>query len=397
MPDGKTILQEAQALQPEAVRIYRHLHRHPETANQEIETNRFLREELTRRGIFFLAPTPTITIAVIEGRGPGATVGLRCDIDALPVQEETGMPYASETPGVMHACGHDGHAAIGLCTAELLARHAREWPGKVKMIFQPAEEMGGGAEQVIATGLTEDVDVFFAIHLWSPYATGTLHVSPIVVSAAVDSFRIEVKGQGGHGATPEKCRDALLAASHLVVALQSIVSRRLSPTEPAVVTVGSFHAGTAGNIIADRAELRGTVRSTGRETRNLVLTAMEDMCRHIAGAHNCTATMEILSAHSEVRNDPKAAGLARECAECLLDGTAVEEQRTMMLGDDFSCYGERKPACYVQVGIADVPKQTTAAHHSGKFKIDEDVLPLATAWMTLFSLRAAREWPQINR
>lgn len=391
MLDAKNIFQEAQALEPEASRLYRHLHRFPETANQEIKTSQFIREELTRQGVSFLAPTPTITIAVIEGKGPGATVGLRCDIDALPVQEETGLPFASEIPGAMHACGHDGHAAIGLCTAALLARHKEEWPGRVKIIFQPAEEMGGGAEQVIATGLTEDVDVFFAIHLWSPYATGTLHVSPIVVSAAVDSFRILVQGQGGHGATPEKCRDALLAASQLVVSLQSIVSRRVAPMEPAVVTVGSFHAGNAGNIIAETAELRGTVRSTGKETRSLILNAMEDMALHISAAYGCTATMELLNTHPEVRNDPRAASLARECAESLL-GRAPDAQRTMMLGDDFSCYGEKKPLCYVQVGIADEQKQTTAAHHNSKFKIDEDVLPLSIAWMTLFSLRAAREW-----
>lgn len=381
---------ECAEMQPYALETFRLLHSIPERSGEEFETNRIIREELEKAGVEYLAPMDNLTIAVIRGANPGHTVGLRCDTDALPVQEETGLPYASRIKGVMHACGHDGHVTIGLCTALLLQKHREDLYGTVKVIFQSAEEIGRGAEEAIHTGLIDDVDVFFAIHLWSPFESGTLRVSPIVVSAAVDAFDITITGKGGHGATPDRCADALLCASELVTALQSIVARNVPPTEPAVLTVGSFHAGTAYNIVAETASLKGTIRTVDEETRKMIVGNMTRLAQGIAAGHGCTANVHNVHRHDVVRNDPGPAKLAHACALRVTDESKVQPQRTMMLGDDFCAYNRIAPCCYVQVGIADEQKGTHAAHHNGCFQVDTDVFPVSIAWMTLFSMEAGR-------
>lgn len=386
------ILREAQALENYLKKAYRHLHAHPEIAHEERETNLFIRNELDEMGVPYFAPVANITIALLDSGLPGATVGIRCDTDALPVEEKTGVPYASQTPGKMHACGHDGHTALGLGVAKILKKHAGEWQGKVKIIFQPAEEGEGGADEVLATGLVNDVDVFFAIHLWSLWPTGTLHAAPVTVSAAVNMFKIRVVGKGGHGATPNLCADALVAGAEMVSALQTILSRRLSPMEPAVLTIGSFHAGSAGNIIAPEAELKGTIRALNEESRKLIEDTMAEMVQHIAALHHCTAEIENERISDAVQNDPRATHLARQCALKLAGAEKLGGQNTLMLGDDFSSYGRIAPYCYMQLGVADEKKGTHYAHHNGRFAIDEDTLPLGVAWLTAASVLAGEKW-----
>ena len=387
----KMLLQDCRALQPYALDIFHELHRFPERSGEEVRTNRLIRRELEKHGIFYVAPSDNLTIALIEGELAGHVVGLRCDTDALPVQEETGLPYASQIPGVMHACGHDGHVTIGLCTAILLKKYQQQMHGTVKVIFQSAEEIGRGAEEAIRTGLLDDVEVFFAIHLWSPYESGTLRISPIVVSAAVDAFDITITGKGGHGATPHLCNDALVCASELVTALQSVISRHVPPTEAGVLTVGTLHAGTAYNIVAEEAVLSGTIRTVDEGTRLEIVERMTKLANGIAAGHGCTAKVNNIHRHDVVRNDEAPARLAKACALRVTDESMVKEQRTMMLGDDFCDYRKLAPCCYAQVGIADEHKGTDAAHHNGKFKVDEGVLPVSVAWMTLFALRACEK------
>ncbi len=396
MLHGNSILEQATAYQKEYIEMYRHLHRHPETAHHEIQTNCFIRRELDKLGIPFLAPADNVTIAVIDSGLPGATVGLRCDTDALPVQEETGLEYASETPGVMHACGHDAHTTIGLGTAKLLKENMGEWQGKVKLIFQPAEEGEAGSQDVIRTGLVNDVDVFFAIHVWSPYPSGEIHVSPVAVSATVDMFKIIVKGKGGHGATPEKCCDAVVAGSAIVMALQTVVSRKISPMDPALLTLGSFHAGTAGNIIAPEAEIKGTFRSLNQDVRQTILQNLVRISQQVAESYGCTAEVINRRLSDAVINDVEASKIAQASAAELVGEQQVYPQRSMMLGDDFADYGAIAPYCYGQVGIADPEKGTDYAHHNGKFRIDEDILPLCVAWMTLSAMRYGSEWKSRN-
>ena len=369
---------------------YRHLHRHPETAHEEMETNRFIRAELDRMGVFYEAPADNITIAVLKGHAPGTVVGLRCDTDALPVQEETGLPYSSEVPGKMHACGHDGHTALGLGAAQILHDHPECWCGTAKIIFQPAEEGENGAGDVIETGLVNDLNVLYGLHLWSAYPTQTLHAAPVTVSAAVNMFEIRVTGRGGHGATPDKCADALVAAAEIVGALQTIVSRRFSPMEPGVLTIGSFHAGHVGNIIAQEAVLKGTLRTLNNETRTMAENAMADIIHSIAHMHGCTADIDNRRMSDAVANDPRATAIAQDCGRML--GDEVYGQNTLMLGDDFANYGPICPYAYLQLGIADKAKQSHYAHHNGRFRIDEDALPLALAWLVMTVAKAGESW-----
>lgn len=381
---------ESERLHEYVQACYRHLHRHPETAHEEMETNRFIRAELDKLGVRYEAPAPNITIAVLSGHAPGAVVGLRCDTDALPVQEETGLPFASEMPGRMHACGHDGHTALGLGAARMLREHPESWQGTVKIIFQPAEEGENGAGDVIATGLVDDLDVLYGLHLWSAYPTQTLHAAPVTVSAAVNMFEIRVTGRGGHGATPDKCADALVAAAEMVGALQTIVSRRFSPMEPGVLTIGSFHAGHVGNIIAQDAVLKGTLRTLSNETRCMAEAAMADIIHGIARMHGCTAEIDNRRMSDAVANDARATAIAQECGRLL--GCEVCGQDTLMLGDDFANYGVICPYAYLQLGIADEAKQSAYAHHNGRFRIDEDALPLALSWLVMTVAAAGEGW-----
>lgn len=394
MLNEQMILADAAGLQAYVQMVYRDLHRHPEVAHQEIWTNQYLRQELDHYGIAYLAPAPNITIAIIDSGNPGAVVGLRCDTDALPVQEETGADFASLIPGKMHACGHDGHMAIGMGVARLLSHRKGEWQGRVKVIFQPAEEGEDGSDQVIATGLVNDVDVFFGLHLWSPFESGTLHAAPITVSAAVNMFQVRVTGKGGHGATPEKCADALVAGAEMISALQTIISRRLSPMEPGVLTIGSFHAGSVGNIIAQEAVFKGTIRTLNEETRKLAEDSLAEITGHIAAMHHCTVEIENIRVSDAVINDPRATEIALDCARKLAPADKICGQKTMMLGDNFANFGVIAPYCYVQVGIADEKKGTHFAHHNGHFAIDEDVLPLSVAWMAAACMRSGAEWRQ---
>ena len=388
----ESILNLAKAEREYVTEAFRWLHRHPETSHHEQKTNIYLRKELDKLGIFYHAPADNITIAVIKSDNPGSTVGLRCDTDALPVCEETGLSYASENPGVMHACGHDAHMAVGLGSARILQENKSAWCGTVKLIFQPAEEGENGSDQVIETGLVDDVDVFFAIHVWSPYASGMLHVSPVVVSAAVNMFTVRIIGKGGHGAAPEKCADAVAAGACLVTALQSVVSRAVSPMESAVLTVGSFHAGTAGNIIAQDAELKGTIRTLKEETRQKVSAALESYAAHVAQMYGCRAEVNNIRVSDAVKNDERAAQIAEKCAVLLVGEKRVRGQKTMMLGDNFANYGRIAPYCYVQVGIADPKKHTDYAHQNSRFAVDEEVLPLCVAWMTSFAAACGACW-----
>lgn len=379
----------ALAMEESILADYRALHLHPAVAHHEQETHRYLRTRLTEMGISFLAPTDQITIAVLDSGAPGAVVGLRCDTDALPVQEETGCAFASRVPGVMHACGHDGHMAMGLAAVKILSEN-RDWKGKVKVIFQPAEEGENGAGEVIATGLVNDCDVFFGVHLWSAYATGHFHASASVTSAAVDMFEIRVKGKGGHGASPEKCHDAIVAAAEIVSSVQTIVSRAVSPLDPALITVGSFHAGTVGNIIAGEAVLKGTIRTLRADTRGMIQQAMKERVNTIAALHGCTGEWINRGLSGAVQNDPRATALARRCAISLMG--EVREQETAMLGDDFADYGAIAPYCYLQIGIADEKKGTHYAHHNSHFAIDPAMLAPGAAWLAACAATAGTEW-----
>ena len=379
----------ADAMMPQMTAWYQHLHRHPEMAHKEFETNAYIRAELDKLGIAYLAPKDNITVAVVSANTPGDVIGYRCDTDALMVEEQSGLPFSSEHPGIMHACGHDGHISVGLCTAYLLKTHADQWQGTAKIIFQPAEEGEDGADRVIATGLVDDVDRFFCLHFWSAYPTGHLCASEVTTSAAVNMYEIKIHGKGGHGGMPHVCHDALVAGAELVGALQTVVSRVLPPTTPSLLTIGSFHAGTQGNIIAGEAVLRGTLRTVNEDDRRKAEAAIEAMVHNISAMHGCTAEIVNRRLSDAVTNAPYPTAIARRAAELLAEHDPTlchADQHTMMTGDDFANYGRIAPYVYAQLGTADAKKGTDAPLHNAKFRLDVDMFPVGAAWMTLCAM-----------
>ena len=282
----------------------------------------------------------------------------------------------------MHACGHDAHIAIGLTCAKLLSRATAELCGTVKVIFQPAEEGEFGAQAVLETGLVNDVNALFGVHVWSSYRSGELRVSERGVAASTDMFTITIHGLGGHGAMPELCVDTVVCASELVCALQTIASRFTSPFDPVVVTVGSLHAGTRCNIIAGEAVLEGTIRTFDPRVYALVHDRFDRLVGDVCDAHGCAYEVDMRPACGVTWNDEKLVRLARANAEKIAPGETGDDKPSM-LGDDFGEYRAVAPVCYMKVGIRNEALQATYAHHNPRFRVDPAALPRAVAWLAM--------------
>ncbi|HEU5014268.1 MAG TPA: M20 family metallopeptidase, partial [Roseiflexaceae bacterium] len=279
-------LEDAQALRDEIVSIRRDLHMHPELGFQEVRTARIVAEKLGELGYEVATGVgKTGVVGILQGGQPGdRTVLLRFDMDALPIEEANDVPYRSQTPGVMHACGHDAHVAVGIGVANVLMKHRDQIPGTIKLMFQPAEEGLGGAKAMIDDGVLKgpNVDVALGLHVMSSLPVGKVAYRTGPMMAASDRFDVLGKGRGGHGAHPEQTIDAVMIAAHIVVALQTVIARNLNPEEIGVVTVGAIHAGEASNVIAETAQLRGTIRSFTPETRELLHRRVKEICMGVA-------------------------------------------------------------------------------------------------------------------
>ena len=376
-------LNEAMAEKPYTIQWYRLLHRFPEPSRHEVRTNRAIREALDAMGVPYDAPADNVTVARVEGLPGGRTVAIRADTDALQLNEETGLPFASEIPGMMHACGHDAHTACALTCAQILSRARDSFRGTVKIVFQPAEEGEFGAEAVMKTGLVDDVNAFFGVHFWSPYRTGEMRVSARGVAASTDMFTLKIKGVGGHGAMPELCVDAIACASAIVTNLQMIVSRFTSPFSPVVVTVGTFHAGTRCNIIAGEATLEGTIRTFDPEIYRKVHADFDRMVADLCHAYGCSFEFENRKACSVTYNDEALVKLALRNALEIAPESDVGADAPSMLGDDFGEYRAIAPVCYMKVGIRNEAIDASFAHHHPRFRVDEDALPRAVAWLCM--------------
>ena len=323
-------------------------------------------------------------VATLEGEGEGPTVGLRADMDALPIHEETGLPFASGTDGKMHACGHDGHTSMLVGAAHALSGMRDRLHGTVKFIFQPAEEGGGGGKVMVDEGVTEGIDSIFALHLWPGLPLGTASTKAGPVMAAADAFEMEVKGNGGHGAMPHQTVDAIVMAAQIVAALQTIVSREADPVEPAVLTVGEIGAGTAFNIIPETARIAGTVRTMNQDLREMIPERIEELSRGIARGMRGDVDLNYKFSYPVTRNDPDAARLALNVAgELLGEDSVVEAQHPSMAGEDFAFMLEEVPGAYVWIGVGDV-----SGLHTPEFAFDEDVLPRGAALLTALALES---------
>jgi len=355
----------------------RHLHRHPEPSFEEHETARFVAETLESFGIATERPTAT---SVVGRLGGGPAIALRADIDALPITEESGVEFTSENPGAMHACGHDGHTAMLLGAAKALAEDPPEGR-EIRFIFQHAEELApGGARDLVEAGVMDGVGFVYGCHLWAPVAYGAVIARPGPFMAAADFFRLTIRGKGGHAGLPHTADDTVVAAAAIVTELQHIVSRRIDPLQPAVVTVGSLHAGDAPNVIPGEAVLTGTTRSFDPQVREALPRLIEATANHVSAAHGATAELDFQFGYKPVVNDPEATALVQDAI-----GDRLADLEPIMGGDDFSAYLEHAPGCYAFIGAGG-----EHPHHHPRFTIDERALAIGTRLHVEVARRAAR-------
>ena len=376
----KQIRSDIQDLQPALVDWRRRFHQYPELAFKEEMTAEFVSQSLAKWGIEHqTGVAKTGIVATIAGAGPGPVLAIRADMDALPIQEQNQVPYRSRHDGVMHACGHDGHTAIALGTAQYLAQHRADFHGTVKFIFQPAEESPGGAKPMIEAGALRhpDVDSIVGLHLWNNLPLGQVGVRSGPLMAAVECFRCEIQGKGGHGAMPHQTIDSVLVSAQIVNSLQTIVARNVKPIDAAVVTVGQLHAGTALNIIADNAQFSGTVRYFNPELADFFAQRVEQIIAGVCQSHGATYELDYWRLYPPVINDDVMADLVRSVALDVVETPlgVVPDCQTMG-GEDMSFFLEKVPGCYFFLGSANASKGLAFPHHHPRFNFDETVLSM---------------------
>jgi amidohydrolase len=362
------------------IQLRRVLHEYPELSGQEANTAAVICKFLDGLGIKYRTNVGGYgVVADIPGCAGVPHVVLRADTDALPIQEDTGLEFASVHAGVMHACGHDGHTTMLLGAAALLSEE-KDLPAPVRLIFQPAEEKGTGALAMIEAGALEGAGMIFGGHLDRHYHPGTIVVAEGPVNASSDNFTIEIIGQGAHGARPHESIDAVVVGSLMIMALQTIVSREVDPARPSVVSVGQFHAGTAPNVIAGQARLEGTVRAQDPAVRQQLLASVRRIAESIAQLHGAKIQITVNEGTPPLINMPEMAGLARRAAVAAVGEANVLPLKTANMGaEDFSYYMERIPGAYVRFG-SQVPGKEGFPAHSNKFDFDEEALAVGAAY-----------------
>ena len=374
-------------------RLRRDLHRHPELSWDEHRTQDVICAELDRLGVAYRRDVAgTGVIADLPGPPGVPAVALRADTDALPVHEETGLSFASQAPGVMHACGHDGHTSMLLGAAAAL--QGRDLPAPVRLLWQPAEEKGRGAPALIEAGALDGVGFIFGGHVDRHYPPGVLAVTEGAVNASTDTFHITVRGQDGHGARPHESIDAVVIGSLMVISLQTIVSREVNPAHPAVVTVGRFAAGHANNVIAGRADLEGTIRAQHPSVRAHLTSRVEHVARSVADLHGARVEVEVRAGTPPVINAGPALDHARAAAVRVVGASRVVPLITAnMGGEDFAFYLDHVPGAYIRYG-AQVPGRESYPAHSSRFDFDESALAVGASWMVEVALEAGRALAQ---
>lgn len=366
----------------------RHLHAEPELSFHEADTAAYVEQTLGELGIGPVYRLGGHGRVAWLGGGSGPAVMLRADMDALPIQEQSGLPFASRRPGAMHACGHDTHTAVLLAVAARLKAHEAALARRVVLCFQPAEEVGQGAAAMIADGLLDGtyapgapaVDRALGLHVWSRDRTGHIVATPGAFMGTVDDFTVRVHGRGGHGALPHEARDAIVAAAAIVLALQTVASRRVDPLDPVVVTVGAMHGGSAFNIIAEEVTLRGTVRSYSDQVGAASPGLVREVAEATALAHGCTAEVDYQRHAVALHNDAETAAWVREAAAGAHGVTGIDGTFRLLAGEDFAWYLRRVPGCFFFVGCGG-PDGPSEPHHSPRFRVDEAALPVAAEVM----------------
>ena len=383
-------IKEARALFPYTQSMRRDFHVHPELGFHEVRTGGIVAKELEALGLEVTKGVgKTGVVGLLEGSKPGPTILLRFDMDALPIVEETGAQYASQNQGVMHACGHDGHTAMGLTVAKILQNHRDELNGTIKFCFQPSEEgfngeEVGGNQMMIRDGVLEGpkVERTLTMHLWNEQPVGWIGVGKGPVMAGAELFTVKLTGKGGHGAVPHLTIDPIVAASQIVTALQSITSRNVAPLASAVVSVTTVHSGTAFNVIPQDAELTGTIRTFDLDVRKKVLERFEQITRGVGEAMGCQVEIDVKRVTPAVINDDTVSEKVQRTAQGLLSDSTIDTSPYMTMGaEDMAFMQEKVPGCYFFVGSNNKEKHLDYGHHHPKFDFDEEALVRGTALM----------------
>jgi IAA-amino acid hydrolase len=388
------VLSRAAAIREWIVGIRRELHRHPELMYEEVRTSACVARELTALGIPFRANVATTGIVAEIGPAGGPCIGLRADMDALPIHEETDLEFRSTIPNRMHACGHDCHTSMLLGAARLLKEQERLLPGRVKLLFQPAEEGGAGGLRMCEEGALSNpaVERMFGLHVWPHLPTGNIGSRAGTLLAAVTIFDITVTGVGGHAAMPHLTVDPIVAMSAIVSQLQMIVSRELDPLGAGVISITKVHAGDAHNVIPPAVQFGGTMRSLTSKGLQALKQRVSTMVRDLAAAHRCTADLTFVGDdYPATVNDAETWRAVASLGRDLLGGEAVHELPPVMGGEDFAFYSERVPSCFVLLGVGNQDIGATYGVHHPKFMVDEDALPIGSALHVAFAVNALAE------
>ena len=376
---------EANEIKEELIEIRRTLHQYPELGFQETNTSKFIKDFLIKEGIEFEEFAGTGVCGIIKGTKEGENnkvIGLRADIDGLPMQDKKSCSYASKVSGRMHACGHDGHTTILLGAAKLLNKNKDKFNGTVKLIFEPAEETTGGARVMIEEGVltNPNVDVMCGLHVEETLDAGMIMVRRGTVNAASNPFTITIKGSGGHGAYPDTAIDPIVIASHVVTSLQSIVSREIKPVNPAVVTIGSIHGGTAQNIIPSEVKLGGIIRSMTKEDREFAKLRLKEIVNGVCTAFRGSAEIEIEESYPCLYNDDEMVKILEDSAKNIIGSENVKVQKNPKLGvESFAYFANEVPSVFYFLGIRNEEKGIIHPAHNSLFDIDEDALPIGVA------------------
>lgn len=382
--------EEIALLKDEVISIRRELHMYPELGFQEFKTSSLVENYLNELGIEVKTNVAkTGVVGVLYGREASKTALLRADMDALPVEELNEVPYKSRNPGIMHACGHDGHVAMLLVAAKVLSRHRDELSGNVKFIFQPSEEKSpGGAIKMIEEGVLENphVDYAFGIHLGNMFEKGTIALRKGVFMAEADSFKIVISGIGGHGAYPHASVDPILIASNVVLALQTIVSREINPIDPVVVTVGKINSGDVSNVIPEKAELLGTVRTLNKNISKDMPFKIERIVKSIAEAYRGNAELEYDFGYPPLVNHAEESEFVKRVGELIVGKDKILEAPISMGGEDMAYFLEKVPGAFFWLGSMNKEKGFDKLFHSQYFDFDENVLPIGVEFHTRIAI-----------
>jgi hippurate hydrolase len=377
---------------PEFIELRHYLHAHPELSYQEFETSKLVQQKLASFGIATEVKATTGVVALIEGKNPSTrTIALRADMDALPIQEQNDVPYKSVNQGVMHACGHDVHTSCLLGAAKILSETKNEWEGTVKLLFQPGEEKNpGGASLLIKEGVLEKPapSAIFALHVNPQLEVGRLSFRGGKVMASADEIYITIKSKGGHAAAPQFTADTILVASHLIVALQQIISRNNNPLKPSVLSITSFQGGYTTNVIPSEVKLMGTFRAMDEEWRFKAHELIRKLSTELVHSMGAEIDLHIDVGYPSVYNHEPLNEATRKLAEAYLGEEKVEETEIRMGAEDFGYYSQKIPGCFFRLGTANKKKGITAGVHTPLFNIDEDAIEIGMGIMACLGSQA---------